>query len=430
MKYFKSLIKKIYFQLWKLLYTNQSTQGIPDWLNNKKLPRALLFYNAFGCYLFAMKQRIALYSKNKFFNKEILLDGFDSISYSSLYKNGRPDILWPRSYLFEQPVNINKSKHLFLRLKKSYDLSYSLDSKQLPQSKWWQDLIVEFKDAFFSDGNIDESMLIDFRRKYTSRAIILSDQLKIISDDRSYNDSYKKAIQLVQSYHKMSNYIDHGILHSASESQIGNNRCPVYRGQRLSGRILTHSYYLSQLKRNTEFKLDDPFVVLDLGGAYGGLSRLISSYYSKSKIILIELPEVCMMAGYFLSQSLPDKKIKMLSDINLDALQNQSYESFDFDILILPTWAIAHLANQSVDLFINTTSLGEVTKEYGDFYMTNIERIVSKYFYSVNGTKGAAKKFDDFGYFNWPFTRTWRTILYKASTNERLEWLGKVIPDA
>lgn len=169
--------------------------------------------------------------------------------------------------------------------------------------------------------------------------------------------------------------------------------------------------------------------ILELGGAYGGLTRMLSTYYNRSRVFFVDLPEVCVFAGYFLSKALPHKKVAVLSDLNIELFKKGSMEWDQYDIFVLPTWAIEFIPDNFIDLVVNTVSLGEMSKEYGSFYIQQIERISSRYFYSNNRAVSDSKdgRYDDFGFYNWEFSKQWRSIIYRYSPTGHNECLGKVI---
>ena len=171
-----------------------------------------------------------------------------------------------------------------------------------------------------------------------------------------------------------------------SESRAGNNLCVIYREQRISHRILRYAYYVSQIQKNTNLKFKSNNIIMDLGGAYGGLSRFLKNIYTDSTFVIIELPEMCALAAFFLKKCFPSKKIGSLSDFEkLEKIDKNEIVKFDF--IILPQPIMEKFEDETFDLCINTTSLGEMTEEMQQYYIDHIERLSKEYFYSVNRPK-------------------------------------------
>jgi putative sugar O-methyltransferase len=410
--------------LQRALYTRVSLAPIPAW-SGYRAPESCLYFNAFGRFLFGLQQRwYLLWGVRQ--RLAIRLEHFDDIDYGRLYRKGNPQQQWPPPPFVETAKNGHADAGALIgRLEASYALACRHDPQRLPLGPWWKDRAAEFQASFFDDRQaIKRDVLQNFRRLATSQAAIIADQLDTVVPQESFAASYKRAVQLVQQYHQRSAWVDHAILGSVSESFSGNNLCPVYRGQRLSRRLLLHAYYVSQIRRHARFGAHDAFSILDLGGAYGGLIRLLSLYYTNCRAFLIELPEVCVLAGYFLSEALPDRRVRVLADMNLDDLRAGKIEGSARDVYVLPTWAVEYLPDRSIDLVINTQSLGEMSKEAGQYYIRHIERLASGYFYSSNRPFSDMAKYDDFGFYNWGFQERWHTVLCQMNHLGKLEWLG------
>lgn len=236
--------------------------------------------------------------------------------------------------------------------------------------------------------------------------------------------TYFKIIEIIGNYHDLYDVCLPEFLMNSSESKIFNSNTIIYRNQLISTRLLRCVYYLSQIKKSTDLTYDKKFIFLDIGGGFGCLSRLILNFFYNSKGILIDLPETNILAASYLTQNFPEKKIKFLSDLNEISILNPSFFN-DADFLILPPWAISLIDNNSIDLVINTASLGEMSIDYEEYYLKNINRICKKYFYSHNRKNSKNSIWDGFGHYNFQFEHEWNTILYNSSLGWHLEFLGE-----
>ena len=119
-------------------------------------------------------------------------------------------------------------------------------------------------------------------------------------------------------------------------------------------------------------------VIADLGGGYGKLAYYCLKDLKKYTFIDFDIPEILILASYFLTKSFPNKKVfyygeQKLEDINIK----------DYDLIFMPSWEIEKIKNDSVEFMINRNSLGEIEPESADNYINQIHRI-SKYFFSSN----------------------------------------------
>ena len=216
-------------------------------------------------------------------------------------------------------------------------------------------------------------------------------------------------------------------MRTASASYSGNGRCIIYRNQRLNINILRQSYFFSQLNKNTDLKKNDKNVFLDIGGGYGGLLRFIKHYYKNSVGVLIDLPEVCCFASYYLKSCFPEARLGMEKDFkNIDKIGIEELKSYDF--VILNQASLRKFEKNTIDMAINTVSLGEMKKKTQDYYIENIQRITKRYFYSVNRPQQGKLDFKSDGFYNFKLSpKMWNIKIYKFSHTFHLEFLGEKI---
>ena len=393
----------------------------------KKPPQNMIFYNYLGRFILIILNFVWIILFNKYFEKGTYVDKLENNDYSP-EKNGRDSEPWPSQavHLFEKKPS-QLSHEFFIKIEKDYlnSTSLLLDQKKFEDSEWWKSCRQEFNDIFFANGKINMAALENFRNSVKTKAEILNDQNFLKADTGSRLNKIK-AISLINLYHKLSSHVSLEILRMTSDSIIGNNFCLNYRGQRINQRILRYAYYLSQIKRNTSLQDEKRNIFLDIGGGYGGLSRLLKNYYNNSTFVIIELPELCLLSSYFLYSNFPSKKIGTFSDFkNLDRLNSEDLLKYDF--VILPQNFMEKFNDEIFDLIVNTTSLGEMSDIMQDYYLQNLERCTKKYFYSVNRSQKRVEKYNSRGFYDFKFKKRWRSLVYKYSHTYHIEFLGKKI---
>ena len=115
--------------------------------------------------------------------------------------------------------------------------------------------------------------------------------------------------------------------------------------------------------------------ILELGGGFGGMVYYCMRDTPNSKYICVDLPENAALQAYYLKSMFPDKVIKLYGE--------PGYRS-DYDILIMPNYAIEELAENEVNLSFNSYSLAEMSIEAMSNYVEIISKITSDYFYHIN----------------------------------------------
>jgi len=310
------------------------------------------------------------------------------------------------------------------KLEENYNFSLELSSKSaiLKDSPWWISIREEYQKLFLnSDKKINLTALENFRSNIKTKSAIISEPSYLKGNDRI---NKIKSLSLLNLYHKTSEHIDLEILRKVSESHVGKNNCLNYRNQRLSHTLLRHSYFCSQILSHTKLDRNEKNIIFDLGGGYGSLSRLLKYIYKKSTIVIIEIPEACILSTFFLKKNFPNSKIGQALDFkNIENIKKQDLTNFDF--VVLPQPFIEKLDSDIINLSINTISLGEMTNETQNYYINHIERITKDYFYSVNRPSKRVEKYNAQGFYDWNFSKTWDTKIYNFSPTYHIEFLGK-----
>ncbi len=426
----------------KLLYTKSShifykrAASVPYEINHTR------YYNFLGRTLFATKEIIALLTKEKVFKKSIILEGYEDVDYPALYQEGNHEILWPKSPFVELEKQ-NLDTTFIKALSHSYQESYHDD----PQSSEKGEYANAFE-AYYMDeeGLLSADKLADFRADYAAiqdmeseklkvlnLSFILTDHLEVLNHSMGYVKSYLKSLDLVLEYHRFANFIDTAILGSVSESFAGNIQTPLYRGQRLSDIILFLATVMSQLQKHTTFDSTARNVVVDIGGGFGHMGRFTHYYIPNSCYVLVELNEMGCFGATFLKQAFPDKKIALYHDVK-DRLEAFEELTQEYDFIILPTWAIHLIPNDSVNLYIATSSIAELPEVYAKPYIATIDRTLKPggYFYVNSRVKVEAHTPDVYIHYKWKMQSDFLTCSYQYHPVNRMketspEWIGKKI---
>lgn len=165
-------------------------------------------------------------------------------------------------------------------------------------------------------------------------------------------------------------------------------------GYWMEGHLITpvscrHEYYarrVDDLLANVEFP-----VVAEIGGGFGGLAYHLLSSPRPIKYINFDLPEVLLIAQYYLLSAFPKKRALLFGeragkDLTRDVLE-------EYDILLMPNFQLSELAPGSVDLVINTGSLSEMDYATIEEYLAQIRRTCTSYFIHENSDREVHKEF-------------------------------------
>ena len=292
------------FVLIQNIFLNKKTNLISEKMFLlKNPPSTIIYYNFLGRFFYMIKNFLNILLFRKFLDKSVSLEISDDYKSDFNNQSGNDNTPWPKQaiHLFE-----NKNEEISLNFIEKINTDYSKSLEVIKnnplfiETDWWLECRNEFKKIFLdNDNKVNLEALNNFRNNSETKAEIL-DYHNYISTKNSRFMNMVKSLGLINLYHKLSDCIDLDILRMSSESEVGNDLCPLYRGQRLSVRILRYAYYASQIRRNTTLKTANKNTIIDIGGGYGGLSRVLKNIYPESTFVIIELPELCLLATFFL----------------------------------------------------------------------------------------------------------------------------------
>ena len=188
-------------------------------------------------------------------------------------------------------------------------------------------------------------------------------------------------------YNALIDIVEKKVLDYIDESPAGMPLTVEYKNRKISSETIRHAYYLNNIvKCNMYLKDNSDLIICELGGGIGDTARQFYNYFSKNirvTYIILDLPEVLTISSYYLMKTFPELKIGFYSDFrNFDTIEREIIEEYDF--ILLPNYMIERFGKDSIDIFINTASLGEMEKNIFSNYLKQISRITSKIFYSSN----------------------------------------------
>ena len=164
---------------------------------------------------------------------------------------------------------------------------------------------------------------------------------------------------------------------SALNTPIHGNQIGAYIDNNF---VLIGSFFneiIASMLNNLICKLKRP-VVSDLGGGYGKLAFHTLRKHRDFCFIDFDLPETLCLAAYYLMKTWPEKKTLLYGEEEYSQKKNSLY-----DLIFLPSFEITKLANNSIDLFINKNSLGEMNPDAVNNYLKYICKSTN-YFFHMN----------------------------------------------
>lgn len=152
---------------------------------------------------------------------------------------------------------------------------------------------------------------------------------------------------------------------------------------RQNGRLISQDLANSVLEYKAILhpKLDrrDVKTVLELGPGYGRTAYVFLELQPGCRYILVDIPPALYVAQRYLTAVFPDRRVFPFRPIASFDEVREEYE--DSSIVFLTPNQLGLLPDQSIDLFINISSLHEMRMDQIRYYFTEIQRLTRRYFY-------------------------------------------------
>ncbi len=134
-------------------------------------------------------------------------------------------------------------------------------------------------------------------------------------------------------------------------------------------------------------------VVCEIGGGFGGMAFYFIRDTKNSTYIDFDLPENLALTTYYLLKSFPEKKVLLYGEAEL---KNDIIA--DFDIILMPSFELDKLPDESCDLVFNSYSLAEMSPQTISHYVLQSAKLIKNngWFFHVNHTKHSLVSARDF----------------------------------
>jgi hypothetical protein len=159
----------------------------------------------------------------------------------------------------------------------------------------------------------------------------------------------------------------------------GNPFGLVLGGQALNANTIMNHYRSAHLS-SLLMEIEAP-VVAEIGGGVGYFARALLNRDPRVTYIDFDLPETLIVAAYNLATEFPDRRI-LFFDGSTQRLTAELLGSYD--IVLMPTYMVSRLDDQTVDLFLNTISFGEMSVPIVNNYLKEMERTTRRFLYLEN----------------------------------------------
>ena len=291
------------------------------------------------------------------------------------------------------------SSDVLKAMRESYALTRELGLPNMT-SEYWSNLLESGRQDYGGKGDFiaDDELWASFRSNVITKGL----------DNANVPEEALERVQVKwrNIHRELTSVVPERLQRYFEETPVGGPRSVNHDGIPMTQSSLEYTFMLSHLEPYVE----DADVVVDIGGGYGGLARLLKKRFPKLRLVLLDLPEVNAIQTYFLSTCFPEARVLTLRDVH----ERESIDprALGADFLVLPGQLIERLPQGSFGLVINTRSMMEMDLPTVSFYIGHIQDKLPSggSFYCVNRyekkTRLKAYPFDDKWYVShsapWP----------------------------
>jgi len=180
--------------------------------------------------------------------------------------------------------------------------------------------------------------------------------------------------------------VDNDDVNELDVSYIGNPWGYTLNGNLILPNACRHHYYATLIK---ELLGNKASVILEIGSGYGGLAYYLLAGGKPYKYIGFDLPEVLVIAQYYLMIAMPDKRFLLYGENGQEYISQANISHFD--VILMPNFQLPEMVEGSADLVISTNSLAEMGVEVIEEYFKQIGRICRRYFFHEDSNKATPK---------------------------------------
>ena len=164
-----------------------------------------------------------------------------------------------------------------------------------------------------------------------------------------------------------------------SQPRHGNQWGANVNNNFISYESVLNEYYSREI---SNFIRNDRPVILEIGAGYGILFYYISKNFSDFCYLDFDLPEVLCCATYYLMKCFPEKKFLLYGEgeLNKEAIK-------EYDFIFMPSYVIKDISDNSIDICINISSLGEMKSDTSRMFVHEICRTSNAFWHLNNENK-------------------------------------------
>ncbi len=215
------------------------------------------------------------------------------------------------------------------------------------------------------------------------------------------------------------NHDKEGFLQTIEEPLVGNPWRIQYKGNWIS-QDLCNSIFELYSALNFQMPKQSSLNIAELGAGYGRLAYVFLKTVPQASYTIIDIPPALFVSQEYLSAIFPEEKIFKYRQFSSYDEVKAEFESSR--IRFLMAHQIELLPPKQFDLFINISSLHEMTQEQITTFLHQIDRTTKGDFYTKQWRQSRAGQANNFVLREgeYPIPKTWQEIWHRHHPIQRM----------
>ena len=172
----------------------------------------------------------------------------------------------------------------------------------------------------------------------------------------------------------------HDLLKAVSESRLGNPTGVTYDGHYITQDLANSVADVNLMLDVTGLDAKKPLRIMELGAGHGRIMYTFLKAFPQVQIVVVDIPPALYVSQWYLTNAFPNLKCFKFREIANYEEVKQDFESAS--LAFLTPEQIELVPGKSIDLFVNISSLHEMTPEQIKNWFQQIDRVCRGWFYT------------------------------------------------
>ncbi|KAF0126990.1 MAG: Uncharacterized protein FD189_755 [Elusimicrobia bacterium] len=228
-------------------------------------------------------------------------------------------------------------------------------------------------------------------------------------------EEWRKYIQFLCMLWEFTVSNDHlNLLSQLKEPVLGNPIAIEYKGRNVTQDICNSVLEVNTIMKFISRKPEEKLRIIELGAGYGRVGYALLHAVPNIQVVIVDIPPALYVSQWYLTGLFPGQRVFKFRDFSDYREVRQEFE--ESSIAFLSPAQIGCLPDRMFDLFINISSLHEMTLVQIDMWFGHIDRLCKGWFYtkqwieSVNIFDGITIRREDY-----PVKPHWKELLNRKN---------------